>query len=285
MSAATVFAFAIAACLLAAPFLLAALGELLGQRAGILNVGIEGTVLAGCFAAFAVAEATGDPWLAAALALPVGAALGLGFGLFTAVLRVDAVVAGTALNLLALGATATLRAAWYGKTGAALIVPALPRFALPALALALVPALLWFLYRTRAGLELRAAGENAGAAAARGVPVVRIRLVTLAVAGALAALAGAELVLGETRTFVEGMSAGRGFVALAIVVCGRWHPLGVGGASLLFGAITALQFQLQAAGLGVPYQFFLALPYAGTLALLAFRGGRGGGGPAGLGGH
>ncbi len=128
----------------------------------------------------------------------------------------------------------------------------------------------WFLFRTWWGLSLRATGESAEAAAAAGIPVARVRLAAILAGGSMGGLAGATLVLAQVGTFAENMTAGRGFIAIAIVVLGRWHPLGVLLASLLFGAAGALQFVLQASGLGVPYQAALALPYG--LALLALAG-------------
>ena len=141
-------------------------------------------------------------------------------------------------------------------------------------ALFLIPATWWFLEYTHAGLALRAIGENPTAALTAGVPVVRIRLLATLVAGALGGMAGGVLVLSQAGTFVEGMSAGRGFIAIAIVVLGRWHPLGVGLAAFLFAATTSLQYVAQALGLDVPYQLILALPYVLTLAALAGLGGR-----------
>jgi simple sugar transport system permease protein len=142
------------------------------------------------------------------------------------------------------------------------------------LALALVPITAWVLFRTRAGLAIRATGESAEVARAAGVPVRLLRLVATIAGGSLAGLAGASLVLGQVGSFAERMTAGRGYVAIAIVVLGRWHPLGVAVAALLFGAATALQFVFQALNLAVPYQLFLALPYALTLLALAGAVGR-----------
>ncbi|HET9150868.1 MAG TPA: ABC transporter permease, partial [Gemmatimonadales bacterium] len=133
-----------------------------------------------------------------------------------------------------------------------------------------VPLVWWYVYRTRGGLALRAAGESAAGARAAGVDLVRVRTRATIVGGAFAGIAGASLVLAQVGTFAERMTAGRGFVAIAIVVLGRWNPAGVLVASLLFGAATALQFLLQALGLDVPYQLFIMLPY--VLVLLALAG-------------
>lgn len=274
MSAELAAAFLLATWATATPLLLAALGELVSERAGVLNIGLEGLMLVGAFGAFAIAERTGSPGLAVVLAPLIGAAAVLPFAWCVVRLRVDAVVAGTAWNLLCFGATAVFLDVLVGDSGRLRVVLPLPRFLLPTLALLLVPALALFLGRTRAGLSLRACGEDPVAARAVGVPVERCRLLALVVCGALAALGGAHLALVESRTFVEGMTAGRGFVALAVVVCGRWTPFGVAGAALLFGSITALQFQFQARGAAVPYQLFLALPYIATLVVLAGFAGR-----------
>jgi simple sugar transport system permease protein len=142
------------------------------------------------------------------------------------------------------------------------------------MAVLLVPLVAWWLGRTRAGLALRAVGERADAAAAAGIPVDRLRWGALVFAGAMGGLCGATLVLADVGTFNEGMSAGRGFIAIAIVVLGRWTTLGIAGASLVFGSAFALRSLLQTLGLPLPYQLFLALPYALTLILLAIQRGR-----------
>jgi simple sugar transport system permease protein len=138
----------------------------------------------------------------------------------------------------------------------------------------LVPIVWWWMYRTHAGLALRAIGESPSAARAAGVRVDRVRWIAIAFGGAMGGLAGGTLVLAQAGTFAEGMSAGRGFIAIAIVVVGRWNPIGVAVAALLFGAASALQFLLQALGLALPYQLFLGLPYVLTLAALAGVAGR-----------
>jgi simple sugar transport system permease protein len=135
----------------------------------------------------------------------------------------------------------------------------------------LIPAIWWWMYRTHGGLALRAIGEAPEAARAAGIPVSRMRVGAILFGGMLGGASGASLVLAQSGTFAEGMSAGRGFIAIAIVVLGRWHPVGAGIAALVFGAASALQFFFQAMGWSVPYQLFLLLPYVLTLALLAVR--------------
>jgi simple sugar transport system permease protein len=281
----------VAALRLAAPLLLAALGELIVERAGIVNIGIEGMMLAGAFAAFAAAVATGSPAAGCAAGIAAGAALGALFAAFALARHADQIVVGLAVNLLALGGTGlAARALWSGA------VPSGPRWdevALPGLAslpgvgpllfrqtpfvwaaLAVALAVGFFLARTRAGLRLRAVGEAARAADAEGVSVPAVRALALLAGGALAGLAGASLSVAQTHTFTEGMTAGRGFLALAIVIFGRWRPGGVVLGALFFGAATALQFRLQARGFDLPYPIFLMLPYVIALAVLAFAAGR-----------
>jgi len=281
-----------AAVRLAAPLLLAALGELVVERAGVVNVGVEGMMLVGAFAAFAAASASGSPALGVAAA--VGAALLLGalFAGFAVLARADQIVVGTALNLLALGATGLgLRAAFPDGASAA---PGVSDGGLPVLgelpllgpllfgqglyvwtALALCAAVALFLARTRAGLVLRAVGEAARAADAEGVPVAAVRCGAVLFGAALAGLAGSVLTLSQSHVFTEGMTAGRGFIALTVVIFGRWRPLGLLGAALFFGLASALQFRLQARGVALPYPVFLMFPYAITLAVLAFAAGGG----------
>lgn len=276
----------------ATPLALAALGEVIVERAGVINIGLEGIVLCGAFAALAGSAAGGTP-LGYAAGMGAGVAIAALFALFVVWLRADQIITGTAITLLALGITGTLYRALFGAAGTALstptsapiVVPALSRlplvgralFAQPAPTYAvylLVPLLWWWTYRTHAGLALRAVGERPEAAEAAGIAPRRVRFGAILAGGALGGLAGATLVVAQAGTFVEGMSAGRGFIAIAIVVLGRWSIAGVAIASLVFGAASALQFLAQALGLAVPYQLFLALPYALTLAALAGVAGR-----------
>ena len=287
-----VAAFLESAVRTATPLALAALGETVVERAGVINLGLEGIIIAGALGGLAGARAGGvaGGFLGGLLA---GIAVALIFALFVVWLRTDQIIAGTAVTLLALGITGTLYRAFYGTTGAALTVPTSGRVAIPGLSrlpvvgtaffdqppvtyavYLAVPALWWWLYRTQAGLALRAVGERPAAAVAAGIATSRVRLAAIVLGGALGGLAGATLVVAQAGTFVEGMSAGRGFVAIAIVVLGRWHVVGVAVAALVFGAASALQFLAQALGLSVPYQVFLALPYLLTLAALAGVAGR-----------
>lgn len=280
---------------LAVPLLLAALGETLAEKAGVINVGIEGMMLGGALAGFAVAFTSHSPWAGAAAAALAGMALAALFAGLAVILGADQVVVGTAINILSLGLTGVFFRALpqlSGATAAAFAPLTLPflhpaqtpptltaqlasalleQNALGWLAWLLVPAGWLSLYKTRAGLRLRAVGEYPEAAYAAGVRVRRVRVGATLAGGAFAGLAGAYLSIGYTNGFVENMSAGRGFVALAVVILGRWNPLGVAGAALLFGLAFALQFQFQASSARFPYQFFLALPYLLTLLALLLR--------------
>jgi ABC-type uncharacterized transport system permease subunit len=270
----------------ATPLALAALGEMVVERSGVINIGLEGIIIAGAFASLAVA-AHGNLLAGYAAALSAGVVMAALFGFFTLYLRANQIISGTALTLLGLGITGTMFRATFGIPGheasitpAGDAIPALgvipvigpALFAQPLityLTYLIVPAVWFIMFRTHAGLALRAVGENPDAAIAAGIHPRRVQAVAVLVGGAMGGLAGATLVLVQVGSFAEGMSAGRGFIAIAIVALGRWHPLGVGLAALLFGAATALQFLLQAMGWSLPYQLFLTLPYILTLVTLA----------------
>lgn len=292
MSGSLASAFAEATIRTATPLLLAASGELLVERAGLINIGLEGVILGGAFGAL-----TGAMHGGSAVGYATGAAAGilimLVFAAATLGVGADQIITGTAITLLALGATGTLYRTLYGASGAALSIQTSAPLSIPLLAripivgtalfdqpavtyvaYAVVPLTWWWFENTHAGLALRAIGENPAAATAAGISVKRYRLVAVIISGALGGIAGSVLVLAQAGTFVEGMSAGRGFIAIAIVVLGRWNPIGVGLAALLFAATTSLQYLAQAMGFDVPYQLVLALPYVLTLAALAGIGGR-----------
>ena len=270
----------------ATPLLFAAMGEMVVERAGVINIGLEGVIIAGAFAGLAAA-AHGDPLTGYAAAAVVGMAMAGIFAFFILYLRANQIIAGTALTLLGLGITGTLFRATFGVPGhevsitpAGDVLPALGRvpilgamvFAQPSITVFLylaVPCIWFAMYRMHVGLALRAVGENPEAAIAAGIRPRRVQLMAILFGGAMGGLAGATLVLIQVGSFAEGMSAGRGFIAIAIVALGRWNPLGVGLAALLFGAATALQFLMQAMGWSLPYQLFLMAPYILTLITLA----------------
>jgi general nucleoside transport system permease protein len=289
---AVVGGFLAAAVRVATPLLLAATGETVTERAGVINLGLEGMMLAGALAATLGASAAG-PWTGLALAVLAGMLLAAGFAAIAIGARADQIIAGTALTLGAVGLTGTIYRHAYGTGGAGLALPTLAPVPIPLLsripilgpalfdqpaptylALVALPVLWWVLFRTRPGLALRATGEGAAMARAAGVRTGLVRAAATIVGGGFAGLAGATLVLAQVGTFAEKMTAGRGYVAIAIVVLGRWHPAGVAVAALLFGAATALQYVFQSLGLAVPYQLFLMLPYVLTLLALAGAVGR-----------
>jgi general nucleoside transport system permease protein len=276
----------------ATPLALAAAGELVVERAGVINIGLEGALIAGAFGAL-VGAGTGNTTVGYAMGALAGAAIALVFALFVVRLRSDQIITGTAVTLLAVGLTGTLYRVLYGERGAALSIPTSGPIVIPGLsaipvigpavfaqpfityaAYASAPLLSLWLYRTRAGLALRATGERPEAAIAAGISTNRVRLVGILFGGMMGGLSGAALVLAQAGTFAEGMSVGRGFVAIAVVALGRWRPMGVAIAAMLFGAASASQFLFQAMGWALPYQLLLALPYALTLIALARVGAR-----------
>ncbi len=264
---------------LATPLALAAMGELVSERAGVLNVGIEGMMLAGALAAFATGVATGSLGAACLAGIAAGIAMSSLFALFVLRRAADPIVSGTALNVLALGLTGVVFRS-LNPPGSALtrapqmgeLAPGLNLYVLAALALVAGVAL--FLGRTRGGLALRAVGERAEAAHVQGVAVLRLRWAAVLFGGACAGLAGSSLVLWISDTFVEGMTSGRGFIALSLVLFGGYRPLRILAGALLFGAANALQFRLQAAGSAIPYNLLLMTPYLLTLVVLALFAGR-----------
>jgi ABC-type uncharacterized transport system permease subunit len=278
---------------MATPIMLAALGELMVEESGIINVGIEGAMLAGAFFALAATYFTGSIALGLAAGMAAAIAIDAIFAALVVNLAANQVVTGTALNILALGVTGVFYRKLFGVTGKAFMVTPVAKIPLGPLAripvlgpvlfdqnalvyftLILIPIFWYVISRTRYGLRIRAAGERPEAADALGLGVYWIRWQALIAAGALTGLSGAYLTLAYANTFVENISAGRGFVALSVVILGRWNPWGLAAASVLFGAAMALQFGLQALGTVVPYQLFLALPYALTLVVLAGVGGQ-----------
>ena len=278
---------------MATPIMLAALGELIVEESGIINVGIEGAMLAGAFFALAATYFSGSIALGLGAGMLAAVAIDAIFAMLVVNLAANQVVTGTALNILALGVTGVFYRKLFGVTGKAFMVTPVAKIPLGPLAripilgpvlfdqnalvyftFILIPIFWYLISRTRYGLRLRAAGERPEAADALGLGVYRIRWEALIVAGGLTGLAGAYLTLAYANTFVENISAGRGFVALSVVILGRWNPWGLAAASVLFGAAMALQFGLQALGTVVPYQLFLALPYALTLVVLAGVGGQ-----------
>lgn len=286
-------AFLEATVRVATPLGLAALGETVTERSGVINVGLEGAMLAGALAAALGAVGTGGAWGGLVAAALAGAAVAALFALVAVRFGGDQIVTGTAITLGAIGVTGAVYRAAFGVTGAALSLPTFAPAAIPGLSripvlghalfaqpaptyllFAAVPCLWWLMQRTNLGLSLRAAGEAPEAAAAAGLDVRRLRTGATIFGGLMGGVAGGALVLAQAGTFAERMTAGRGFIAIAIVVLGRWNPAGAFAAALVFGAASALQYAFQALGVDVPYQFLLMAPYVLTLLALAGVGGR-----------
>jgi general nucleoside transport system permease protein len=276
----------------ATPLAFAALGETVTERAGIINVGLEGAIIAGALGGFAISGIAGT-WIGFLGAGMAGVFIAFIFAFFTLQLRADQIITGTAISLFGLGATATLYRQLYGETGAALSIPTMSQTRIPLLSsipvigpaafnqppiayllYGIVPLVWWWMYRTYAGLGLRSIGEDSRAAASAGIAVRRMQLFAILFGGLMGGIAGGVLVIAQSGSFAEGMSAGRGFIAIAVVVLGRWHPLGVFAAALVFAAASALQYLFQAMGWAIPYQAFLALPYVLTLLGLAGMAGK-----------
>ncbi|MCC7229605.1 MAG: ABC transporter permease [Fimbriimonadaceae bacterium] len=262
--------------LFTAPMALAALGELVGQKAGVINIGLEGTMLTGAFFAMLAAHSTGNPWLGLAAGTFAGVCLTVIGGIFSVGLAADQVVVGTAINLLSMGLTSFLFRSKFGSSGQLLSLPPLPNVAridvVTVILVGSVPLILWLLQKTRFGLVLRAAGEYPKAVEAAGFSVVEVRLLAVAISGMFGGLAGAYLSLGVAQSFAENMTSGRGFIAIAMVTFGRWRPLYVFCACLLVGFLEALQFRFQSLGIQIPFQLVLAMPYIVALLVLAIVG-------------
>lgn len=260
----------------AVPVALAAIGEAVGQKSGVIDIGLEGKMLAAAFAGALVAIRTGSPALGLLAGLAVGVVLTLVQSAFVLQLAADQVVVGTAMNLLALGVTGTLFRGMFGQSGQLIAVPALLREGgvdvVMVVTLIAAATLTWSLWRTGWGLVVRASGEYPKAAAAEGYRVPRLRLGASLISGALAGLGGAYLSIGLAGSFAENMTAGRGFVAIALVTFGRWNPLLIVVAAFLMGYLDVLQFRFQAQGSAVPFQLLLALPYLVALVVLVVAG-------------
>ncbi len=259
---------------LATPLLLAALGGMFSERAGVINIALEGLMLAGAFTAAAITHYTGSPWVG----LLAGILAGVGVALIHAVasirFKADQVVSGTAINILMLGVPALLSGAFFLSSGS---TPQIPKENLipwtpVVLAFLLVPVTWYVLFRTPFGLRLRAVGENPGAADAAGVSVTRLRYAAVLLSGALAGIGGAYLSIGQSSLFTRNMTSGRGFIALAALIFGKWRPVQTMLACLLFGFTEALAIQLQGVKFGeeeIPNQFIQIIPYLLTIIVLA----------------
>ena len=274
----------------ATPILLAAIGELVVEKAGVLNLGVEGMMVMGAVCGYAVAVNTGSPWVGFLGAAIGGALLSLVFGLLTQYLMTNQVATGLGLTLFGLGLSALIGTEYLqlrppsGNAlnltflgGLPVIGETLGRLdVIVVLSLVLVGCTWWFLKHSRAGLILRAVGENHDAAHALGYKVVHVRMLAIAFGGACAGIGGAYLSLMRVSQWTEGMTAGAGWIALAIVVFASWKPVWILVGAYLFGGVTVLQLNLQAAGLAVPVEYLSMSPYLITiLVLVVMSSGRG----------
>ncbi len=259
----------------ATPLIYAALGGVLSERSGVVNIGLEGILVAGAFTSVVVSGATGSPVVGALAGMAAGMLVAAVLAFVTTRMAVDQIVAGTGLNIAALAAAAFGLVLVYHQPGASHEVPALGKTGetvLVVLAFAAAGALHLVLTRTPWGLRVRACGEDPSAAEAAGIDALATRFWAVVAGGAIASLGGVYLALAELDLYSDGMTAGRGFIALAAVIFGRWTPLGATGAALFFGFFAALQFSLQRAG--VPSELLQALPYLAALVALAGFAGR-----------
>jgi simple sugar transport system permease protein len=266
----------------ATPLLIAALGELVVERSGVLNLGVEGMMVMGAVTGFGVALTTGSPWLGFLAAIAVGALFSLLFAFLTLTLVTNQVATGLALTLLGLGLSGMLGEGFVGIPGVKLgtiYIPFLSDLPLVGklvfgqdpifyLSLLLTGGVAYFLFRTRAGLTLRSVGDNHASAHALGINVILIRYLAVMFGGACAGLAGGYLSIVYTPQWVENMTAGRGWIALALVVFASWRPWRVLAGAYLFGAVTIGQLHAQALGIGIPSQLLSSLPYLATIVVL-----------------
>jgi simple sugar transport system permease protein len=279
---------------LAGPVLLAALGETFAEQSGVLNVGIEGTILLGALASFLVTYYTGALWLSVLVAILIGVTANVFLAWMYVTVRASQVVAGLVFNVLALGIASTVYRKALGNSAVPESIAMFQPLHIPwignlpvigpvffgqsvlfYLTIALAFAAHFVLFRTNFGLALRASGENPAAADSAGISVHRMRYAGTLISGAAAGMAGAYLVLAQVGLFRESIVSGQGFIALGIVIFGRWHPLKATVAALVFGACDALQLSLQIFGTRVPPQLLLALPYIVTiLAISGLFGGK-----------
>jgi simple sugar transport system permease protein len=250
------------------PLVFAALGELVTEKSRVLNLGVEGMMLVGAVFAFIVAATSKSPWLGVLAGMGAGAALSLVFAVVTLTLQANQVASGLALALFGVGLSAFI-----GLPYVSVVIEPIPHVLgvspLVVLSLALFLFIQWFLYKTRAGLVLRAVGESPQSAHAIGYPVVAIRYLAVLFGGACAGLGGAYLSLVYNPSWAEGMTAGRGWIALALVVFATWKPWRVLAGAYLFGGVTLAQFQAQALGVEIPSQYLSMLPYVATILVLA----------------
>lgn len=255
----------------ATPIIYAALGGVISERSGVINIGLEGMMTAGAFTAVLAANFTGSPIAGLLAGIVAGALVGLLLGYAATKFKVDQIVAGTGINLICAGGAAFGLVIIFNQPGASPQVNSLGNgyWVLVALAFVLAVALHWLLYATPWGLRVRACGENPAAVKDAKLDPLKLRVYSVAISGALAGLGGAFLSIGEVNLYSDGMTAGRGFIALAAVIFGRWTPFGATGAALFFGFFEALQYVLQGKVAWLPSDAMQALPYVAALFAIA----------------
>jgi len=279
---------------IATPLLLAALGELVAERGGVYNMGLEGMMLMGAFTGYLAAYGSGSLWVGVAAAGFTGALMAFVFAVMVITLKVEQIVTGLAVNLLGAGlSTYWLRAAFAGD-GQTPTIPFFSNVPIPYLselpyvgqvlfdqklltyfAFLMVPAVWFFLYRTRYGLILRCAGDNPKALDVKGVAVAPVQYAAVVFGGLMAGLGGAFLSVGSAARFVPDMTNGRGWLAIIIVIAGLWRPWSILVATLVFSFLDALQLQIQGIGIAIPYQLLLMMPYVAAIVALMVRRSRG----------
>ncbi|NPV57766.1 MAG: ABC transporter permease [Anaerolineae bacterium] len=281
---------------MATPLIYTAIGEIFTERSGVINIGLEGIMLIGALSGYVVTSYTDSLFLGISSAVLSGIISGLLFSLFTVTIKANQIVVGAAFNMIGTGLTGFIyRTLYSGGSTDKLVLDTFPSIKIPLLSdipffgeilfqqnlmvyatVVLVPLAAFILSKTAFGLYVKAVGEHPKAADTSGINVTLIRYISTTIGATLAALGGAYLSMAHANQFVEGIATGRGFIALAVVVFGRWSPWGAMGASLLFGVFYALQLRLQAmSGNVIPYQFLQVLPYLATLIVLVSLKGRG----------
>jgi simple sugar transport system permease protein len=275
----------------ATPLVFAAMGGMFSERSGVVNIGLEGLMLISAFAGVAGAYFTGSAWIGLLAALGAGTFFALIHAVMTVVFEADHIISGTAINLLALGGTGFLMQIVFDRGGTSPNIDGFDNVSLPLLSeipilgpvffeqsvlvylmYALIPVTFFVVFKTPFGLRLRGTGESPEAVDTAGVSVTRMRIYGVALSGTLAALGGAYLSMGLLSAFTENMTGGRGFIALAALIFGRWNPVGAAGAAVLFGFAQAITFRV--GGDVIPQEFIQMLPYVLTILVLAGFGGR-----------
>jgi general nucleoside transport system permease protein len=275
---------------LATPYLFASIGEMFGQRSGVLNLGVDGMMLMGAFFAFFVTRLTGNPWYGLLAAIIVGAGMGLMMAVISVTFQAVQGISGIGVYLFGLGMSDLLFQKWIGNVET---ISGFPPINIPVLsqipyigpiffqqslmvymAYALVPIAWFVLYRTTMGLKIRAVGENPAAADSLGVSVTRTRYATVILGGTLAGVAGASMSIALLNVFQQNLTSGIGFIAVALVYFGGWRPFGVLFGALLFSMVNALQVWMQVLGVPIPSDIAIMLPYILTIVVLVFSAGR-----------